>query len=82
MLVPNWRQAWRWWSVRVSAIGAALSALAIGAPDLITSVWTSLPVDAREALPFRLSMVVPTVLFALNILARILQQHEKHDGEQ
>jgi hypothetical protein len=79
-LVHNWRQAWRWWSVRVSALGAALSALAIGAPDLILSAWSNLPPDAREALPFRLSMIVPTILFALNILARILKQRERHDG--
>jgi hypothetical protein len=33
-LVPNWRQCWKWFSVQIAIVGAALQAAVLAFPDL------------------------------------------------
>lgn len=61
--IPHWRAAWRLWSVRLSAAGAALMA-----------TWTQLPPDLRAALPH--ADRVAALLFAAVALSRLLAQPE------
>lgn len=66
-LIPDWRGAWRWWSVQASAL---------------IVVWVSLPPDAQQALVSLLGVpadTVPGVLAALGLLGRLLQQQAPHD---
>lgn len=65
-LVPDWRSAWRWFSVQALAILAALPL-----------VWMALPSDAKGFLPDNLE---PWVLFALaagGIVGRVIDQQPK-----
>lgn len=80
-LLPNWRQAWRWWSVRVSALGALLAAIALLAPDVVGAVWSALPPDLVAQLPRNVAMAVPLGLELATILARITRQRTSTDGE-
>lgn len=73
-LIPNWRQAWRWWSVRVSALGTLLLALAIAAPDVVAGAWALLPAEVLAILPRNVALIVPLMLQAGTGLARILRQ--------
>ena len=50
-LIANWRQSWRLWSVRVSAIGAAIFALLLAAPDFLLSIWNALPSEVQGLVP-------------------------------
>jgi len=74
MFLPDWRQAWRWWSVRVSAIGAILMAAAIAAPDVLNALWTGLPPELRALVPDHLASKISLGLFVLTIAARLLPQ--------
>lgn len=60
-LVDDWRQAWKWWSVRVSAFGIALS-----------GAWVALPADTRALIPG--AQWIGLALFALTIAARLIDQ--------
>ncbi|WP_230769790.1 DUF7940 domain-containing protein [Sphingomonas sp. Leaf4] len=73
-LTPDWRQAWRWWSVRLSALGSLLCAFALASPDTLLAVWQALPADVVALLPERLVAIVPLILFTLTIGARLVQQ--------
>lgn len=79
-MIPNWRQAWRWWSVRVSAIGALLSAAALAAPDALLSAWHVLPLDR---LPPRVVFALQLLMLLLVIATRLIAQPkaEVSDGE-
>lgn len=33
-LVPNWRQAWKWFSIQIAAVGAALQATILAFPNV------------------------------------------------
>lgn len=60
-LIADARQAWRYWSVQISALGMALSA-----------AWVALPADTRAAIPG--AQWIGLALFALIALSRIVQQ--------
>lgn len=78
--IPDWRQAWRLWSVRVSAIGAAIFAVLLAAPDQVQAIWNALPPDIQALVP-NAKGVALAISVAVTI-ARILQQKEKTDGGQ
>lgn len=74
--IPNWRQAWRLWSVRVSAIFAVL----LAAPAQVQDIWNALPPDIQAMIPNAKSVALAITVAAT--IARVLQQKEKADGGQ
>jgi hypothetical protein len=34
MIVPNWREGWKWLSIQITAVGIALQAAIIAWPDI------------------------------------------------
>ncbi len=81
MLKSNWRQAWRWWSVRVSALGALLYTLLLAFPDFVLELWALLPQEVVAQLPAHVAGVVPIAFFVAAIAARVLKQRDATDGE-
>ncbi|UYY60094.1 hypothetical protein [Sphingomonas sp. S2-65] len=73
-LIDGWRQAWRLWSVRVSALGAILMGWATLAPDALMQVWNVLPDDVRAIVPAPIGDVVPFMLFLAALAARFIPQ--------
>lgn len=67
-LVTDWKRAWRWSSVRLSALGAIL----MGAAEVAGSSWSALPPDVRDAIPH--AQTIALVLFVLVPVARILKR--------
>jgi hypothetical protein len=80
-LIPDWRRAWRLASVRVSAIGAVVTAAAAASPDGLLAAWQALPEDVRAILPPQVRTWITPALFAATIIGRVLQQKEPADGE-
>jgi len=70
----DWREASRWWSVRVSALGSILYAAMILMPDQLLALWNMMPSEVRAALPARAGDWLGMILFVLVIVARLLPQ--------
>lgn len=60
-LIPELRLAWRFWSVRLSAVGAAMSA-----------AWVALPADTRALVPG--AQWIGLVLFVSITVVRLIDQ--------
>jgi lysozyme family protein len=69
-----WLRAWPLWSVRMSAIGAILTAFAAAAPDTLLQIWNALPDDIRGLLPETIGRAIPTLLFVATIVVRLIPQ--------
>lgn len=69
-----WLRAWPLWSVRMSALGAILTALAAAAPDTLLQIWNALPAEILVLVPASIGRLVPTLLFALTIVVRLIPQ--------
>jgi lysozyme len=70
----DWREASRWWSVRVSAFGSILYAAMLLMPDQLLALWNMMPAEVRTALPARAGDWLGMILFVLVIVARLLPQ--------
>lgn len=65
-LIPDWRSAWRWFSVQALAV--------IGALPI---VWSMLPPDVKSLLPAGWGMWVFVVLAVAGVLGRVVDQAPK-----
>jgi len=69
-----WSRAWPLWSVRMSALGAILTAFAAAAPDTLLQIWNGLPDDIRAVFPESVARVIPTLLFVATLIVRLIPQ--------
>ena len=79
-LIADWRQSWRLWSVRVSAIATALFAIMLAAPDQVLGIWAMLPADVQELIPNRTA--IAAALSVASLVARLIKQREAVDGDR
>lgn len=63
ILVPDYREAWRWWSVRISTVLAALG-----------PAYLSLPQEIRDDIPVEWLPYVSPVLLLSIVVARVVDQ--------
>ena len=80
MLIANRRQIWRLWSVRVSALGSMIFAILIAAPDQLLAIWAALPPELQAMIPNAPELGL--VLFVASLVARILRQKDRTDGDR
>lgn len=66
-LIDDWTKAWKYWSVQISILGAALSA-----------AWAALPADTRAMIPG--AQWIGLALFVMVLVTRLIQQ-KKPDGQ-
>jgi hypothetical protein len=69
-----WLRAWPLWSVRMSALGALLTAFAAAAPDTLLQIWNALPDEIRSVFPETVAHFIPTSLFIATIVVRLMTQ--------
>lgn len=77
-LLPDWRKARHWWSVRFAALGALVTGLPILAPDALQALWNSAPAEVRQLLPAHIGRAITCALFVAVIVARIIKQRKSH----
>lgn len=73
-LVDECRDWWRWWSVRLNAIGLAIMGWLAFDPVSLLYVWNLLPRDVRNLLPDLPVTAIGAALFALALIARLVRQ--------
>jgi hypothetical protein len=80
-LVPEAREWWRLWSMRLNAIGLAILAYVQFDPIGALSVFNMMPAAVRAALPEHFLTVLALFFFGLAMLARVVKQPalEKND---
>lgn len=62
-LVQNWRQAWKWDSVRIFGAMAALA-----------TAWNQLPIELQQAVPADLRNYIVAFVMVVGILGRLRDQ--------
>lgn len=73
-LVKEWKQAHKLWSIRLAAIGAALTSLLITFPDAALYAWNLLPSDLKAFIPERYTPLIGVGIFILSMVARLVKQ--------
>lgn len=73
-LIEDWRNFWRFWSVRLGVIGSALTGWLVAFPDQALQVWALLPADLKAYLPEQYMPLVGVAIFVLSLIARAIKQ--------
>ena len=73
-LVDECRDWWRWWSVRVIAVGVFLNTWIAFDPGAVLWVWKMLPAPLARMLPVELVSLVSVALFVLALFMRLTRQ--------
>lgn len=64
-LVPDWRSAWRWFSVQALAILAVLPV-----------VWATLPPDIKALIPAKYGLYIAAAVALAGIAGRLIDQNK------
>ncbi len=73
-LIPHWREAWRYWSLRLTTLGTLLITYLTASPEAVLQAWAVLPEDIKAFLPPNYSKFVAIGILALGAVARIIKQ--------
>ena len=73
-LIEDWRNFWRFWSVRLGVIGSALTGFLIAFPDQALQAWALLPADLKSAIPERYMPLIGVGIFVASLIARAIKQ--------
>lgn len=72
--IKDWRNWWRFWSIRLGAIGATLTTYLIASPDAALYAWSILPQELKDAIPPQYTPLIGVAIFVLSMLARVIKQ--------
>ena len=79
-LIPDRRNWWKFWSVRLSGLGAVVLMVAEFAPQTLHSTWALLPVAVRDTLPDGFLKYTGIALIILSMIARGIKQKRLEDA--
>uniref|UniRef100_A0AAU6VZY0 Holin n=1 Tax=Pseudomonas phage Pavpe01 TaxID=3138545 RepID=A0AAU6VZY0_9VIRU len=75
-LIDDWRLFWRFTSLQLGAIGAALTGVLIAFPDAALYAWGILPADLKAVIPERYLPLIGVGVFVLSMFARLIKQRK------
>ena len=73
-LIEDWRNFWRFWSVRLGIVGSAVTGVLIAFPDVALSAWAMMPADLKSAFPERYMPLIGVGIFVASLIARAIKQ--------
>ncbi len=77
-LVPEARQWWRLWSVRLNALGVFVLSWLWFDPTTVLMVWNMLPLPVAKTIPQPVVYGISFTLFALAAISRLVVQKKIH----
>ena len=80
-LIEDWRNFWRFWSVRLGIIGSAITGVLIAFPDVALSAWAMMPADLKSAIPERYMPLIGVIIFIASLIARAIKQSKLEQKE-
>lgn len=74
MWIPEVRHAWRYASVKISAVAAAVMALLATDPTVLLGLLNSMPAPLRYLIPEQILAIISAIIFAATLYFRLRQQ--------
>lgn len=80
-LIAEWRSMAKFWSVRFSAIGAAMMAFFTMWPESALYLWQMMPAEIRQYIPERIATGLAMFIFFISMVSRIIKQEKKPNAK-
>lgn len=79
-LIPNWRESWKMWSVRLSAVGASIMSIFIYFPESSLFLYNAMPYEVKKLLPDNIALFIALIVFVGTAIARMVKQKKVKDA--
>lgn len=79
-LIPDWRNWWRFWSIRLQLAGVFILSLLEGLPDAAIATLAVLPPDIRAQINPEHIRYIGYAILTTGIIARLIRQPKLHAG--
>jgi len=73
-LIENWRIVYKFWSVRLTAVGTLMVGYIAAVPDILVSAWNMLPADLRTIIPPNYLLYISVGIFIAGMFSRVVKQ--------
>jgi hypothetical protein len=73
-LIEGWKHAWRFWSVKLNALGLAVMGYLWFDPTAVLGIVNMMPASVKAALPSHLTTIIGGLFFGLALLSRLVSQ--------
>ena len=80
VIVSDWREVLRHWSLWLGSVGTALVGWFMAAPESAIAAWAMLPADLKAHLPPQLVGMFGLSLFVLSLAAKFINQRKLRQG--
>lgn len=74
-LVEDIADWWRWWSLRLAALGATITSVMITYPDAALRAWEQLPEEFKHVIPPEYMPLIGVAIFGCSVFARLVKQN-------
>ena len=81
-LIDNWKQGYKMWSVRLSALGASFLGLFIYFPDWTLYLYNAMPREVRDMIPDNFALMLAMAIFVGSAISRIVKQEALHNKKE
>ena len=81
-LIDNWKQCYKMWSVRLSALGASFLGLFIYFPDWTLYLYNAMPREVRDMIPDNFALMLAMAIFVGSAISRIVKQEALHKKKE
>lgn len=75
-LVDNARDWWRWWSIRIMALGAFLHTWITFDAGAVLWLWRMMPEPLSNLIPSQVVSLISVLLFVIGIIMRLTHQNK------
>lgn len=73
-IIPEWRVAWRYWSLRLGILAAAVQSYIYSTPTAVVDAWNALPAEIKGYVPANYLQQVGVGLAIATVVSRIVGQ--------
>jgi len=73
-LINDWRESWKFWSIRLGLIGTALTSIFLAAPEAALYAWAALPSDLKSLINPEVIKFIGVAILVLSFIARVIRQ--------
>ena len=81
-MVDDAKNCWKWWSVRVDAIGILFGGYFMIFPGVAMDIWTQFPPDLKALIPAQWTQAISVGLLVISLIVRTLKQKKLESEKQ
>lgn len=75
-LIEGWQKFYKFWSVQLGAVGAAITGVLITNPGVASDIWNMLPVEVKSAIPPSYLPLIGVAISVVGIAAKFVIQRK------